>query len=279
MDIRQLRHEDIEDAMRLAEAAGWNQCRADWKRLVDLHSERCFAGIVDDELVATSTLATYGDVVGWVGMMLVDEDHRRRGYGTRLLDRALAAAEQRDIDVVGLDATTAGKPLYQDRDFETVDEIDRWSGTIHGSQEAAAVTTGAAVNDEAICRFDAAVCGVDRSDLLRHLLSSSNVTGLLHERTEGVRGYAIVRPGRTHWQIGPVVAADHETATSLLAATADHVGDDPVFVDAVADDATATLLREAGLMVERSLSRMTRHGARDPLNSHRVVATAGFEWG
>lgn len=279
MEITHLTRDDIENALRLSKQAGWNQCRADWRRLVDLYPDQCFAGVVNGELVATSTLATYGGAVGWVGMILVDENHRRQGYGTQLLDRALMEAEKRNTDVVGLDATTAGKPLYRDREFKTVGEINRWSGIIHPPQEARAVTAEASEDNETLYEFDAAVCGIDRSALLRHLLSSSDVTGLIRESSEVVRGYAIVRPGRTHWQIGPVVSMDRETAAELFAAAADHVGDDSVLVDAVADDATTALFQKFGLTVQRSLSRMIRHDERDILNAPHVIATAGFEWG
>ena len=105
--IDQLTSGDLSAARALSTSVGWNQTDEDWQRLLDLFPETCFSGYLDDELVATSTLATYGGRFGWVGMVLVDADHRRQGYGSAMFEEALEAGLAADLDVIGLDAFEA----------------------------------------------------------------------------------------------------------------------------------------------------------------------------
>src|SRR5687768_10315056 len=99
LKVDRLSESDIDAALRLSTAAGWNQLGADWRRLIDLWPQFCLAGRVDGALVATATLAVYPQTaaglhaspVGWVGMILVDPAHRRRGYGGAMFDAVLAA--------------------------------------------------------------------------------------------------------------------------------------------------------------------------------------------
>ncbi|MCL7417753.1 MAG: GNAT family N-acetyltransferase, partial [Halalkalicoccus sp.] len=258
---------------------GWNQTKADWQRLLDLFPDSCFVGRLGDELVATSTLAKYGDV-GWIGMVLVDESHRRRGYGSDLFERALGAAHDRRLEVVGLDATDAGREVYRQCGFESVVGIDRWAGTLQnaadGDVDAGRVET--LDSADSIAGFDRTRVGTDRSVLLEHIIDADSTTALRLDRDGRTRGYAVVRPGRTHKQIGPIVAVNGDDASALLSNVTERV-DESVIVDALRGDRTELLLRRFGLDVQRRLHRMTEGEPRSVLEGDAVIAAAGFEWG
>ena len=115
--------------MRLKEAAGWNQTEADWRRLVKLEPDGCFAAIENDQLVGTTTTTTYEDDLAWIGMVLVDPQHRRRGIATRLIETALAYLDGK-VAVVKLDATAEGEPVYEKFGFKTESLVERWRGTV-----------------------------------------------------------------------------------------------------------------------------------------------------
>ena len=275
--IERLTREDLGAARRLSTAVGWNQTAADWRRLLTLFPDTCFGGWVDGGLVATSTLATYDGRVGWVGMVLVDEAHRRRGYGSAVFEAALDAGGEAGLEVVGLDATDAGRRVYDGYGFERVGGIDRWRGAIDlPASESERVTTFDRA--ERVAGFDAARCGVDRTPLLDHLVDSDGATGVRSVREGETVGYAVVRPGRTCPQVGPVVADTSEVAERLLGAVGARVTG-PVVVDALDRDVSARALERAGLEVSRRLHRMTHEGARPALDGDGVAAAAGFEWG
>src|SRR5262245_2728474 len=113
MEIRRLTPDDVPAVLRLAGAAGWNQTDADVRRLIDLAPEGCFAACAGGEVIGTVTTTAYGRELAWVGMMLVDPAHRRRGVGTALMEVALDHLRERGVATVKLDATPMGRPVYE----------------------------------------------------------------------------------------------------------------------------------------------------------------------
>src|SRR5689334_23620637 len=88
LEIRLLVESDIPSAMRLKEAAGWNQTEADWRRLLSLQPNGCFGAVKEGRLVGTTTTTIY-DEFAWIGMVLVDPQHRRQGIAAKLMNVAL----------------------------------------------------------------------------------------------------------------------------------------------------------------------------------------------
>jgi len=276
LSINRLTSDDLSEARRLSTAVGWNQTYEDWERLLDLFPETCFAGHIGGNLIGTSTLATYGDRFGWIGMVLVDPDYRRQGYGSALFERSLEFGLGADIDVVGLDATDAGREVYEKYGFERIEGIDRWRGNIQSL--ACSVSAGPILDADAVVTFDTEQSGADRSRLLKHLLDSETVVGLRVPAYGEIRGFTIIRPGRTCPQVGPVIVTDRDALIGLLAAVSDEVNDE-IVIDALDRDRYRRPLDRAGLSVSRSLHRMTHKGAIPAFDGPGVVAATGFPWG
>ncbi|WP_114576393.1 GNAT family N-acetyltransferase [Saliphagus sp. LR7] len=281
LELRSLRPADVDDAMALSTQAGWNQVPADWERLLSLASEGCFAGTVEGELVATATVVTYGDVA-WIGMVLVDEDHRSRGYGSRIFERGLEYAREAGDRIVGLDATHLGEPIYGKYGFETVATVFRWQGELASGGTGVdpdRVRQLSSTDADDLATFDRHRVGVDRSGLLRELLGEEGVRGYGLDGPDGaLAGYAVVRPGRTSRQIGPLVA-DREGIAPLLSAVGVDVGSQQVIVDAPADDPVAGHLAATGLERDRELVRMTHPEAEPALLGGSVRAFTCFAFG
>lgn len=277
MDLRidHLTTDHVDEAVAISTAVGWNQTRRDWRRLLDLYPATCYGGWVDDTLVATSTLATYDDRIGWVGMVLVDEQYRHRGFGSAIFEAALDAGQSASLETIGLDATDAGQPIYEKYGFETLGGIDRWRGTL---ESAPSQSVSEFADASEVAAFDEARCGVDRTPLLSQLLESPDSVGLLSEQDGAVDGYLVVRPGRTCAQVGPVVADSEPVLTALLG-TAGHRLDEPIVIDALRGADNTDSLRAAGLDCSRRLNRMTHDGVEPALDGDGVVAATGFEWG
>lgn len=279
MDVRKLTEADVGAALGLSMQAGWNQLAADWERLISLVPERCYAGWVDGNLVATTTAVTYDEELAWIGMVLVDEAHRRQGYGTHLLEHALDAARTDVTAGVGLDATDQGRPLYRQHGFTDVCPITRFAGTLDRSQRP--MDTEVIEDDvpTAVAAFDANACGTDRTALLERLLSESGTVGFVSSDDGTPDGYAVLRPGREYWQLGPIVATDVDGLDRLLDAAAARLEGDPILVDSLAEGQSGELLAGRGLKAQRHLTRMTSPEALTLLSGEAVVAAAGFELG
>lgn len=279
MEIRTLSEADVPAALALSTQAGWNQLGADWRRLRSLTPARCYGGWVDGELVATTTVTTYETGGSWVGMVLVDEAHRREGYGTRILEYAVEETPASEGNEIGLDATDQGIPLYREYGFERVRGVTRLSGTIDATAQSDDVDTFDRDHLDAVAAYDETACGTDRRRLLSALLSEARTAGVVVRDGDGIGGYAILRPGRTHWQLGPVVADDADGLGRLLDAAAKRLDGGSVIVDSLADGVAADTLARRGLSPQRELTRMTYPDAVHLLTGDAVVAAAGLELG
>lgn len=277
---------DVDDALRLSAQSGWNQVAADWRRFLSLSPDGCFGGYVGGDLVGTTCTVTYDDVMSWVGMVLVDEAHRKQGYGTELFERGLAHALDAGASV-GLDATEFGAPLYREHGFRETVPVERWTGPVEavgrdrtsesGGPERATVLQPKQWAD--LCELDADTLGVDRTAFLDHLLSEVGVSALGVSEGDELVAYAVVRPGREHPQLGPAVAPDAAHLSALLDGVTTLLTEPAVVVDVVPDDGTVETLRAHGLTRRRRLSRMVHGDASCPLDGDGVRAITGFAWG
>ena len=90
LHIRQMSSDDVSEAMRLKEAAHWNQVPEDWTGFIGIEPEGCFVGELDGKVVTTATNFSYEQRFGWIGMILVDPAQRRQGIATRMMERSIA---------------------------------------------------------------------------------------------------------------------------------------------------------------------------------------------
>lgn len=286
LEVRSLTADDLDDARELSTQADWNQTTADWERFLTVCPKGCFAGTVDGELAATTAVITYGSDVSWIGMVLVDERHRSQGYGSRIFERGLKYAEDHGGDLIGLDATPLGEPIYRKYGFERVEPVFRWQGTLRASKRgdeerdpAESVEQVTSNDVDTVCELDRRYVGTDRSTLLRELVTEPTVRGYLSYGSTEPTGYAIVRPGRTHWQIGPIVTAQPGTIGPLLRAVSVDFGGCDVIVDTPDRAVVTTHLRDRGLSRVRELVRMTYPEPESALATDSVHAFLDFAFG
>ncbi|HEY6247078.1 MAG TPA: GNAT family N-acetyltransferase [Pyrinomonadaceae bacterium] len=287
IEIRLLFESDIPAAMKLKEAAGWNQTEDDWRRLIRLEPAGCFAAIRNHELVGTTTTTTYKDQLAWVGMVLVDPQNRRQGIATKLMETALEYLKGK-VATVKLDATAQGKPVYERFGFAVESLVERWVGTIKSTSndrsggthfELTAATMNAGVQRE-LMDLDRRAFGSDRSSLIQSLMDEATIAPVVKHSAEGkLGGYALARRGTKANYLGPVVATDPGQAESLIDEMLGRMSDSRVYIDFNCEcSAQVSVLADRGFVKERDLIRMSV-GAATKKTSPFVVAIAGPEVG
>jgi GNAT superfamily N-acetyltransferase len=269
--VRALTPADIPAAMRIKEAAGWNQTETDWRNLLKLAPETCFGVECGGVLAATATAVCYGRRLAWIGMVLTDPAHRRRGFARRLLQHAIEMLTARQVEWIKLDATEMGAPLYREFGFEPECGIERWGATAGPPPGIPDLTWR-----EQPAVLDRQAFGADRSELLATLapLGAAAVGD----------GYAMARPGSQAAYFGPCVSRRAETAEGLLAWFLARHPREPVCWDLLPSNSEAVrLARAAGFAPLRRLVRMVRRGVPGaaPLahDDSQIFAIAGFEFG
>ena len=279
IEIRLLSESDIPAAMRLKEAAGWNQTEDDWRRLISLEPAGCFAAIRNHELVGTTTTTTYKDQLAWVGMVLVDPQNRRQGIATRLMETALDYLRGR-VATVKLDATAQGKPVYERFGFEVESLVERWVGTLKGSS---IIRNYGILNPDTLYELldlDRRAFNADRSTLIQSLINDSNFLPVVKKSADGkLSGYALARPGTRANYLGPICVTQASDVESLIDEMLRRMGASRVYIDFNRECGTGTsVLSARGFVKERDLIRMTS-GERGQKTSPFVVSIAGPEIG
>ena len=217
---------ELDDAGALVREARWNQIAADWRIFLELgrvYAAQTAAG----RIVATTATLPFGGRFAWISMVLVAADYRRRGLATRLMRGAID-----DLAAAGLvpvlDATPDGRAVYRALGFE-----DSWGFhrlTLRERQGAAAsrrrrptASTIRPIADAdwpALCAYDAAAFGADRSAMLARLRGRLPAAELIAERDGRIVGFLLGRDGRVAVQVGPLIAEDDAIARALLARAA-----------------------------------------------------------
>jgi GNAT superfamily N-acetyltransferase len=269
--VRALAAADIPAAMRIKDAAGWNQTETDWHNLLRLAPETCFAMECDGELAATAAAICYARRLAWIGMVLTDPAHRRRGFARRLLEHTIDALAARQVEWIKLDATEMGVPIYRQLGFEADCGVERWGAPAVPARSVADLKW----LDRSVA-LDRQAFGADRSRLLAVLapLGAAAVGD----------GYAMTRPGSRAAYFGPCVSGSAESAEQLLTwFLAQHNGE-MVYWDLLPHNPEALrLARACGFAPLRRLVRMARRGVPGaaPLapDESQVFAIAGFEYG
>ena len=278
VEIRLLRESDIAAAMDLKRLAGWNQTETDWRTLLQLETNGCFAAVLDDQLLGTTTTTSYGSQLAWIGMVLVRPEKRRTGIATKLLQTALSYLEHK-VSIVKLDATADGKSVYERIGFEVESLIERWSRKGEPVNFERQPETIDSDTRREILRLDAQAFGADRSKLLSLLLTNTCVRPVVTRTEAGcVTGYALARSGSNASYVGPVVSDEGSDASALLDQILEQLHSSPVYVDLNRNWGEGQrLLSERGFEKQRDLIRM-RRGPAIP-TSPLVFAIAGPEVG
>jgi predicted N-acetyltransferase YhbS len=257
MDIALMKESHLPAADELRRLAGWNQTPEDWRVLLALEPEGCFVAVEEGRVIGTVTTTTYDRQLAWIGMMLVHPEHRRRGIGTRLMQTASDHLKKnRGIACVRLDATPAGRPVYEKLGF-----IAEWMLTRHQVRSSTGArsqgTRELAKTDwPEIEKFDSAAFGAPRTRVLQMLAQASR-SALVWPDRGPVLGYGMLRPGSQSDYLGPVVCVTRAAVPPLVKALLRAANGRSVFWD-IADDnmPVIELAKDLGFKPVRALTRM-----------------------
>lgn len=275
--LRTMTLEDIPVAMRLKDAAGWNQTAADWARFISASPEGCFVVECHGNVIGTSATIAYEGRFSWIGMLIVDELYRGQGIGTALLGRAIQFLDSQKIPTIKLDATPQGKPLYEKLGFISEYSIERWMLSSAAKEKA---TENMPVSIEDVLRIDRNLFGANRSGLLRSLAQEAPHLTLVDQQEGEITGYSFGRLGSRADHMGPWVARDEGAAERLLNSFLLRSSRELIFVDCLRLNPWAVpLVKARGFEFSRPLTRMFRGANEYPGQVELLCASLGPEFG
>lgn len=274
--------DDAGRGFALSTEIGWNQTEADWTYMLENGDG---VGLTDGngKLIASAMALPYG-AFGWVCMVLVAPDWRRRGLATALMNDVIERLTSKSI-VPGLDATPDGREVYRRIGFLDIYGLERL--VAERAELTAVAPDGSEIRPladadmAAVAQFDAPVFAGDRAALLRHLRDREPARAFGAWRDGELAGYVLARDGRTWTQIGPVIAVNTATAMALIAGAAQAGSGPNALLMDVMDYHTEVLdwLKAGGFEYQRPYIRMI-HGSDEPLDRKELVfSPAGPELG
>lgn len=262
---------DVEAGLRLSGEMGWNQLPADWL-LYLRHGHVVGFRDGDGTVVGTGAAMPYEGGFGYLALVLVTADRRRRGLGTRLVEHSIEWLEDRNI-VPLLDATEAAAGGYRRQGFAPLMELDRWEADLPPGDEASPCKE---VDLATLVDLDAQAFGATRPHLLDDIRRRPGGRGVTVATGDGV---AMIRPGRRAAQVGPLVAPDDDTAVKLLDEVLQGAAGAVIIDVPTARTAFGEALEARGFSRRRSFLRMARGRPPAPSGPGLLYASTGAEYG
>lgn len=253
----------LEAAQALSTAVGWAHRVEDWA--LNLSVSRGVIGLADGQVVATALCSLHGPVAT-LNMIIVDDSMRGRGLGRKVMEAAMAQAEDREMRLV---ATPEGTPLYRKLGFVESGGIIQMGGTARAATPECDVQVGPA-DPQRLAEMDFAASGMERGALLARIAETGETL-----TAEG--GFAMLRQfGRGH-VLGPVVARDAATARALIAAASCRMAGQPLRIDVYEDLGLVRFIEGLGLAIAGTGTPMVRGvkaRATSEYRTHALVSQA-----
>ncbi len=281
--MRQMTEADIPQAMRLKDIAGWNQVAADWKLLMALEPQGCWVAEQRRRIVATATAVRFENRFGWVGMVIVDPDFRRRGIATRMVTLAIEYLESSGCPCQKLDATDAGARVYERMGFQVECRVERWqrpaAHLLPGPVGSSRLENLEQQGLPALLELDQKAFGANRRPLLEWYCRQATPRFSVWSETVP-EGFVVGRPGSSAVQMGPLVARKTGSASRLMRSFLAALGPVETIADVIAaNKAARRSLRRLGFSRRRVLYRMFRGRNSFPSDPETTFCLSGFELG
>ncbi len=269
-------------AIDWAGTEGWNPGLFDADCFYAADPNGFLMGWLDDEPIATISAVKYGDSFGFIGFYIVKPDYRGQGYGMQIWNAALAYLRDRTI---GLDGVVAQQENYAKSGFTLAYNNIRYQGIGGGVLPTnSAIVPLSTLPFEAVCDYDRLFFPDRRTEFLQCWINQpqSTAIGIPNSQLnhQPLAGYGVIRPCRSGYKIGPLLADSPEFAEQLFLALKASVPDDsPIFLDIPDGNLAAIeLVQRHNMMTVFETARMYL-GTHPDLPIHRLFGVTTFELG
>ncbi len=242
LDIHVMSRDELSLTVEWAAAEGWNPGLHDVDAYYAMDPQGYFIGLIDGEIVGSVSAVKYSEDFAFMGFFIVKPELRGGSLGPQLAEHA---ARHVGSAVAGLDGVLEQAERYAGIwGFETAYHNMRYQGvaTASGAVDANIVPYTPADLD-AVEGYDRACFPAPRHAFLEHWLQQPDAHVLLYKDGDRLTGYAMIRPARSGYRIGPLFADDARRAEALFDALVARVpAGAPVYIDIPQPNAEALAL-------------------------------------
>ncbi|PVE20399.1 GNAT family N-acetyltransferase [Microvirga sp. KLBC 81] len=275
--VRVMERHDLEVVIEWAAAEGWNPGLNDADCFQAADPMGFLVGSLGDEPVASISVVRYSSAFGFLGLYIVRQDQRGRGFGYRLWQAGMEYLGDR---TVGLDGVVAQQGNYARSGFVLAHRNVRFGGTPQTEaprdERLRPVSPGIL---EAVLDYDRPFFAAPRDTFLRCWLKPDTRIAIAFVEDGTVKGYGVIRACRNGYKIGPLFADSEREADLLFQALASQAKGAPVFLDLPEpNQAAVQLAADHNLSPVFETARMYR-GQRPDLPLSQTYGISTFELG
>ena len=216
---------ELDVAVDWAAHEGWNPGLHDADIFWATDPDGFIAAELNGEMIGSGSIVNYGGVCGFMGFFIIHPKFRGRHFGRqlwiarrdRLIKRLQAPAR------IEMDGVFNMQSFYAKGGFQFLHRDLRFQGTAQAQTSTpTSIYTRCDVVDlstiafDEINQYDQAIFMAPRSEFLRRWISQPACHALGATHNGKLVGYAIARPSRTGYRIGPLFANDPAIARMLF---------------------------------------------------------------
>ncbi|MDF0592788.1 GNAT family N-acetyltransferase [Methanotrichaceae archaeon M04Ac] len=276
--VRRMRRDEVELAIDWAAYEGWNPGINDAECFYSADPAGLFVGLLDDEPVGCISAVSYGSAFGFLGLYIVREERRGRGFGMSLWRQAMNHLGERNV---GLDGVVGEQENYKKSGFRLLHRSIRFQGTGTGDGRSyPGIVEIAEVPFQDLLNYDTRHFPAERGQFLKSWIAQENSAGFAFIGDGRIEGYGLLRRCQTGFKIGPLFAEDGRVAESLFSALAGRAERGaPVYLDVPEPNSSAlSLAARHGMAEIFETARMYTRG--DPgLPLGKIFGLTTFELG
>lgn len=206
--------DEIQIAINWASAEGWNPGLDDAGSFYAADSTGFLIGRINNEPIATISAVKYGTSFGFIGLYIVEENHRRKGYGIQIWQQALDSLKGRNI---GLDGVVAQQENYKKSGFKLAHRNIRFAGISQQKlSKFSKIVDLATVKYSDLLEYDLSFFPAQRDNFLKAWINQPNCHALAIIENSKLSGYGVIRACRQGYKIGPLNAESKDLATELF---------------------------------------------------------------
>ena len=291
LSIKPLVDDDIDFVTEISRKEGFVPGVGDLRIYKNTDNQGLWVGWLNENPIGCIAGVRYNQYYGFLGLFLVVEEYRGRGFGLQLWKKALAHLS--DLPCIGLEAAPERIADYSKWGFSISSKTTRWQWLGNGkfleksfaSDDSSnfRFVEGSSIPSNAVEQFDEKRETTPRPHFLSNWLNhpAGKVIAVI-DNANHCHGFGRIRPCLLQrgdgWRIGPLMADSPKLLKILLKKLIDsHPG--LIIIDAPGlNKSSSALFKDLGFKAESETFRMYR-GHQPPVSMNDVYGLACLELG
>jgi len=241
--ISAMSQQGLQTVLNWAAIEGWNPGINDASAFYAADPAGFWLGNYEGQPVASISAVKYGRSFGFIGLYIVNEAFRGKGFGYKIWEAAIASLAGRNI---GLDGVLAQQENYRKSGFKHAFRNIRFAGkSTQDHTPSTNIRNATELNFSQLESYDRQFFPEERTAFLKSWINPANTHTLALVENSTVVAYGSIRACERGFRIGPLNAENTGLAVELfLALTATVPEGSEIFLDVPEPNRAALQLAE-----------------------------------